>query len=336
MIKRLTYTGLIAAALVTFATSTLTAAPLKIRIQWSVTPAHMTPLIPLAPKGIYKHWGKSYVVEPTRMRGSGPALQAVAAGEIELGGMSAQALTLGVKRAKIDLRVIAQVMSGGVKGWGSSEFMVRDDGAINSFKDVKGKIVAVNAFGGTIDAAIRAMASRANLMPGRDFQVVEVRFPAMLPALQSKRIDLTVLVTPFNLIALRKGGFKKLFDMADALGATETLSWIGKADFIKKNRAALVDFLEDNMRFRQWLNDPKNKDARAEIIAKVTKRPAKNYKSWAFTNLDNYREPHAMTNVARMQRNVNDLNKLGILEPTLDVAKYVDMSLAKEAARRLK
>ncbi len=43
-----------------------------------------------------------------------------------------------------------------------------------------------------------------------------------------------------------------------------------------------------------------------------------------------------MTNVARMQRNVNDLNKLGILEPTLDVAKYVDMSLAKEAARRLK
>jgi sulfonate transport system substrate-binding protein len=296
----------------------------------------LTPLIPLAPKGLYKHWGKSYVVKPTRMRGSGPSLQAVAAGELDFGGMSVQALTLGVKRAKLDLRVIAQVMSGGVDGWASSEFMVRKDSGINSFKDVKGKIVAVNAFGGTVDAAIRAMASRAGLKPGRDFQVVEVRFPAMLPALQSKRIDLTILVTPFNLIAMRKGGFKQLFTMRDALGATETLSWIGKASYIKKNRAALVDFLEDNMRFRKWLYDPKNKDARADLISKVTKRPAKNYKGWAFTRKDNYRDLHAMTNVARMQKNANDLNKLGVLKPTIDVSKYVDMSLAEEAARRFK
>ena len=73
-----------------------------------MTPPHITPLIPHAPKGVYRHWGKSYVVKPIRMRGSGPALQAVAAGEIEFGGMSAQALTLGVKRAKLDLRVIAR------------------------------------------------------------------------------------------------------------------------------------------------------------------------------------------------------------------------------------
>lgn len=111
MLKRVSYTSLIAAALVIFGTGALSAGPLKTRIQWSVTPAHLTPVIPLAPKEIYKHWGKSYVVEPTRMRGSGPALQAVAAGEIEFGGMSVQALTLGVKRAKLDLRVIAQVMS---------------------------------------------------------------------------------------------------------------------------------------------------------------------------------------------------------------------------------
>ncbi len=336
MLKKLSRLGLTASLLVGLGAGMVSAEPLKIRIQWSVTPAHLTPLIPHAPKNIYKHWGKSYIVEPVRMRGSGPALQAVAAGEIEFGGISVQAMTLGIKRAKLDLRVIAQIMSGGVEGWASSEFYVRKSDKINSFKDVKGRIVAVNAFGGTVDASIRAMASRAGLTPAKDFQVVEVRFPAMLPALQSKRIDLTILVTPFNLIAQKKGGFKKLFTMSDALGATETLQWIGKADFVKKNRAALVDFLEDNLRFRQWAYNPANRDKLTAIISKVTKRPAKNYAAWAFTRKDNFRHPLALTNVKRMQRNLDDLNKLGVLDQNLDISKYVDMSLAKEAAKRLK
>ena len=311
------------------------AEPVEIRIQWSVTPPHLTPLIPLAPKGVYRHWGKSYVVKPIRMRGSGPALQALAAGEIEFGGMSAQALTLGIKRARLDLRVIAQVMSGGVDGYATSEYHVRK-GDITTVKGLKGKTIAVNALGGTVDAGVRAHLGRAGLKSGRDFQLVEVRFSAMLPALISKKIDLALLVTPFNLIAQRKGKTVTLFTMRDALGATETLQWIGQAAWIKKNRAALVDFLEDNIRFRRWLYNPKNKQAASDIIAKVTKRPAKNYIGWAFTNKDNYRDPNALTNIARLQRNIDELNKLGVLPMTIDAKKYVDMSIAKEAAKRLK
>lgn len=336
MLKRLTLTGLLSAALVTIGVGVASAEPVKIRIQWSTTPSHMTPLIPLAPKGIYKHWGKSYVVEDVRMPGSGPALQAIAAGEIEFGGLSAQALTMGVKRAKLDLRVIAQVMSTGVEGYNATPFMVRENDGINTFKDLKGRVAAINAFGGTVDAALRAMAAREGMKPGTDFQIVEVRMAAMLSALESKRVDMAFLVTPFNLIAKRKGGYKVLFDMRDALGPTETVSWIGKASFVEKHRAALVDFLEDNLRYRKWLDDPKNKQARAEIIAKVTKRPAKNYVAWAFTHEDNYRDPDAMLDVERMQKNINDLNRLGILKETIEVSKYVDMSLAKEAAARLK
>ena len=314
--------------------ATASAEPVKIRMQWSVAPAHMTPMIPLAPKGVYENYGKTYVVEPIRMRGSGPALQAIAAGEIEFGGMSIQALVHGITRAKIDLKVIAQVMSGGVPGYGDSEFYVRE-GEINKLEDLKGKVIAVNALGGTIDAAVQAQFGRLGWKPGRDFQIVEVRFPAMLPALQSKRVDLAPLLTPFNLIAMKKGGVKKLFTMGDALGPTETLQWIGKADWIEKNRGALVDFLADNIRFRKWLYDPKNRDEVLETISKVTKLPAKNYAAWAFTHTDNYREPNALPNVERMQKNLDDLVKLGILKEGLEVAKHVDLSIAKEAAARV-
>lgn len=325
----------LAAGLVALGISTSAVAePVTIKIQWSVAPAHITPLITAAPKEIYRHYGKSYVVEPVRMRGSGPALQGIAANEIHLGGMSIQALARGINKAKLDLKVIAQVMSGGVEGFGATEFYARD-GEVAKIEDLKGKIIAVNALGSSIDAAVQAQMGRLGWKPGRDYQVVEVRFPAMLPALQSKRVDLAPLLTPFNLIAKKKGGVVKIFDMRQALGATETLQWIGKADWIAKNRSALVDFLADNIRLRQWLYDPNNRDQVLATIAKVTKRPAKNYASWVFTSLDNYREPNAMTNVSRMQNNVNDLVKLGILKDGLDVSKHVDLSLVKEAAARV-
>lgn len=311
------------------------AEPVEIKIQWSVAPAHITPLIPLAPKGVYKHYGKSYTVSPQRMRGSGPALQAIAANELHLGGMSAQALVLGVTRAKLDLVAIAQLMSGGVEGYGASEFWARK-GEVKSLKDLKGKVIAVNALGSSIDAAVIAQMGREGMKAGRDYQVVEVRFPAMLGALEKGRVALAPLLTPFNLIAERKGKFEKVFDMRDALGPTETLTWIGRRDWVEKNRAAVVDFLEDNIRFRKWLYDPKNRDAVLALLSKVTKRPAKNYASWAFTKKDNYREPNAMVNAERLQSNINDLNKLGVLKANIDVKKHVDESLAKEAAARVK
>jgi hypothetical protein len=41
-------------------------------------------------------------------------------------------------------------------------------------------------------------------------------------------------------------------------------------------------------------------------------------------------------NVERMQRNVNDLNKLGVLKAKLVVKNYVDSSIVDEAAKRAK
>jgi ABC-type nitrate/sulfonate/bicarbonate transport system substrate-binding protein len=328
---RLLATGAAAA----FLAAPAAAEPVKIRIAWAVAPAHITPLIPEAPEGVYKHYGKSYVVEPIRMNGSGPALQGLAANEIDLGGLSVQALVLGVNRAKIDLQVIAQVMSGGVEGYGSTEYYTRK-GESTDLKSFKGKVIAVNALGSTIDAAVQAQFGKVGMSPGKDFQIVEVRFPAMLAALESKRVDLAPLLTPFNLIAEKKGAVAKVFDMTEALGPTETLVWIGKGDWIAKNRAALVDFLEDNMRLRAWAENPKTRPQALAVLSKLTKQPVKNYEEWAFTKVDNYRDPRAMVDVDRLAKNIADLNKLGVLEGSVDVKKHVDMSIAKDAAARLK
>ena len=73
-----------------------------------------------------------------------------------------------------------------------------------------------------------------------------------------------------------------------------------------------------------------------KLRAGVAKSPVEDWDEWAFTKKDNYRDPHALVNVARYQRNIDDLHKLGILPTTLDVSKYVDNSLAEEAAKRIR
>jgi sulfonate transport system substrate-binding protein len=308
---------------------------MKLRISWAVAPAHMTVLLPEAPSGVYKHWGKSYVVEPVRIAGSGPALQALAAGELEMAGLSPQSLVLGVARAKVNLQTVAQMMSSGVEGHASSDFFVRK-GEIKKLEDLKGKVVGVNALGSSIDAAVQAQLVKANLRPNVDYQVVEVNFNNMLAALEGKKIDLGVILQPMSLVANRKGNVEVLFTMNDALGPNETLQWIGRDDWLKKNRAVVVDFLEDNLLFRRWLLDPKNRAEAIAMVAKVTKIAASEYEEWLFTKDDNYRDPLARPNAERMQQNIDDLYKLKILEDTIDVKKHVDMSYIEEATKRLK
>jgi NitT/TauT family transport system substrate-binding protein len=316
------------------ACTTVHAAPLTIRIQWAGVPGHLTPLLPEAPKEIYRHYGKSYVIDPMFMAGSGPALTALAAHEIDIGGFSAQSVAIAIGQAKLDLKVIGQMLSTDVEGYSKSNFWVRT-GEIKTIEDLRGKTIAVNARGGAPDAVLRATMTKRNMADGKDYQVVELRFPAMLPALESKRVDAAGLVLPYSLLAAKNPAFTPLFSGYDALGPFETVCWIAHRDWIEKNRAALVDLLEDNMRFRRWIADPKTRMDAIRLAAKVTKEPVANYEEWAFTTEDNYREPHARINVARLQKNIDDLHALGLLPMTIEAGNYVDMSLADEAAKRI-
>jgi NitT/TauT family transport system substrate-binding protein len=326
--------GALAVALIGIA-GAAQAEPIKIRIQHDVPPAHITPLIPMAPKELYKYWGKSYVVEPTRLQGSGPGMTALAAGEIELANLGAQTLALLVGRAQIDGRVIAQHTSSGVPGYRATAFWVRP-GEFNTLDDLKGKVLGVNARGSTPDSVYKILLGRKGWKEGTDYQIAEVRFAAQLPALETKRIDVAFLVEPFGRMAEKKG-FKMAFSTSDALGPTETLAYTGRADWIAKNRAAVVDFLEDHMRFRRWLlsDDPATRAQVIKVLSELTKQPPEAFADWVFTKEDpSYRAPDLKVDVARMQKNIDDIYAIGGLPVTIDAKKYVDMSLAEEAWKR--
>lgn len=309
------------------------AEPVELRLNWSVAPTHIQPMINEVPKEIYKNYGKTYTVETIRMRGSGPALTALAAGEIDIAAVNNQAFALGIVNGNLDIKAIGSVMRS-VDSGVDNAFWVRKDSGINTVKDLKGKRIAVNALGSGVHAAALKMLSDHGLQEGRDYQFVEVRFSAMLSSLQTKRIDVGYMVLPFNFRAEEAGIYKPLFTMSDALGPQETLIWVAKTDFIEKNRAAIVDFLDDHIRMRQWLYDPKNRKTAAEIVAKIMRSKASEYESWIFTDKGYGRSIDVRFDPALLQTNIDDLHKLKALPGTIDVKKYTDLSLVDEAAKR--
>jgi NitT/TauT family transport system substrate-binding protein len=307
------------------------AEPLKIRLQYAST-SQFVALMPLVPKELYKYWGKSYVVEPMFMRGSGPALTALAAGEIDLAALAPQSIGNMVLTAQLTPNAIAQVLSSDVPGYAGSQLWCHD--GIKTISDLKGRTIGINSRGSTPEVGVKVMLGRHGIKDN-EWQGVEMPFAAAIPAIDSKRVDCAVMVSPWYLLMENKPGYRALFALGEVLGPQENVTWNGKPEWIAKNRAALVDFLEDHIRMRHWVQDPKTHSQAIEIAAKLEKRPAAEI-AHLWTTKDNFHHPDAMVNVERLQKNMDDLVTFGLLPAKVDVGKIVDPTIQRDALARIK
>ena len=234
-----------------------------------------------------------------------------------------------------DLRVIADEFQDGNPGYFSNQFVVLADGPIKKVEDLKGKVIASNAAGSAVDIAMRAMLRKHGLEDKRDYTVIEAPFPAMRAMLGEKKVDLVPAVLPFALDPELKKISRVLFTTEDAVGVSQFSMWTARKGFIDKNRAAMVDFMEDTLRIVHWYLDPANHKAAMEICGRLVKQPPERF-SWVFTNEDNYRDPDMKPDLAALQRNVDLTRDMGFIKASFDVSKYTDLGLVEEAAKRLK
>ena len=311
------------------------AEPVKIRVAFVVPVANWAPILE-AKKDLAKHWGKSYVMESVRFAGTPPMITALANNEIEIGNLAFSSFGLAIQNAGLeDLRVIADEFQDGAPGHYSNQFFVRKDSGINKIEDLKGKVLATNAIGSGIDIAMRAALKKHGLVDKKDYTVIETQFPTMAALLKDKKADLISAVLPFSLSPVLKEEGKVLFDQTEGIGRSQFVFWAARKPFLDKNRAAMVDFMEDMIRIERWYLDPKNHDEVAKIASGFLKVPPERF-GWLFTKQDYYRDPDAKPDLAALQRNVDICVDLGIFKSSFDVKKYADLSIVEEAAKRLK
>jgi sulfonate transport system substrate-binding protein len=312
------------------------AEPVKIRASWIVAPSDWAPLLPEKPD-LMKNNGKSYVFEPMRFQGTPAVITAMANNELELGNLAFSSLALAIQNAGLeDLRIVGDQFKDGAEGHFSNQYFVLKDSPVQKVEDLKGKVVAVNAAGSAVDIAMRAMLRKHGLEDKRDYTVVEAPFPTMKAMLAQKKADLATFVPPFAFDPELQQIGRPLFSQKEAIGTTQMTVWVVRKGFLDKNRAALLDFLEDSVRVVRWYLDPRNHDAAVLLAAKVTKLKPELFADWLLTGKDHYRSPDLLPDLAALQSNIDVQRDLGFLKGPIDVEKYADLSIVREAAQRLK
>ncbi|MGH9807456.1 MAG: ABC transporter substrate-binding protein [Terriglobia bacterium] len=309
--------------------------PLQLRIGWAVAPAQLTPLL-FEKKELPRHYGRSYTVKLVHFAGTPPQITAFATKELEIANLAFSSFGLAIQNAHMqDIRVVADVVQDGAPGHYSDDYLVLANSGIARVEDLKGKVLASNAFGAAIDIALRKMLRDHGLEDKRDYTMVEVAFPNTIAAIEEKKIALAGLPLPFSSVAASSGKFRTLFTMRDAMGPVQLTFLVMHAPFIAAHRAQLVDFLEDVQRATHWYLDPKNRAEALGIVARFTKAPVSEFADWLFTQRDFYRDPNARPDLGTLQQNIDLQRKMGFLHADIDVTRYADLSLVDEAARRL-
>jgi ABC-type nitrate/sulfonate/bicarbonate transport system substrate-binding protein len=309
--------------------------PVRLRVGW-VVPITDWALFMVEKRDLAHHFGTSYVLEPVRFASSPSVITALANNELEIGNLAFSTLALAIKNGGLqDLRVIADLFQDGRPNYYSNEFFVRRDSTIESVRDLKGKVIATPGIGGAIDIAMRVMLRKHGLKDKRDYSVVEAPMPAMKALLAERKADLVPGVPPFAFDPELRGLGRILFTQNEALGLTQMIVLAARRPFLQQNRAALVDFLEDNLRLVRWCLDDANHDRVVAIAAKLTKQPPERFADWLFKKGDYYRDPDMLPDLKALQTNIDLQREVGLLREAIDVHDNVDLSLIKEAAHRL-
>jgi sulfonate transport system substrate-binding protein len=331
---------MVAASLAAFSMTAAAQQPLKIRVAYVVPVANWASLL-FQKEGVALHNGKSYTFEAVHFQGTPQMITALANNELEIADLAFASLAIAVENAGMnDLRVIADEFQDGVDGYYTDEFFVLKDGAVQTIKDLKGKVVATNVAGSAVDIIMRAALRKNGLDDRKDVSTIETAFPNMKPTLLSKKADAIPGVIPFSFDPELREKSRVLFTQKEIVGRTQMIVWAAREGVLKKNRAAMVDFMEDSIRAVRWYLDPANHKEAVEIASKVSKRPAGAFDKWLFTkngqNGDYFHSPDMLPDLQSLQKNIDLQKELGLVKATIDVKKHSDLSLVQEAAKRIK
>jgi len=311
--------------------------PVHLRIGW-VSGSSDVPLVSIGPKNVLRHDGKSYVLEITHFQGSPPQITALAANEIDFVGFGFSALPTAIFNAHMtDLRIVADMFQDGAPGAYSNEFLVLKDGPVHTIADMKGRVAATNSAGSAVDMVLRAILRKNGLEPARDVTILEAGFSNMPAMLREHKVDLVPGTRLTNGDPALRAYARTLFTQKDAVGRAQMAELVGRQGFLDKNRAAVVDYLEDSLRELRWFSDPANHAAAVKIFSDFTKIPAAQFDPWLFVKgEDYYKDPDGMPDLDALQANIDTMRSLGFTTETLDVKKYSDLSYITEAAARLR
>src|SRR3984957_14786635 len=305
------------------------AEPVKIRYATGggIGPNEMETIIWLdyLKQNVLKNYGKAYTLDMTFTRGSPEAAQLLAAGQVEIATLSSPAFATTIAKDAVPggISIISDIYQDGHAGYATNTFFVLKDSALKTVADLKGKKVAINAFGSAVDLVLRVALKKAGLDPRRDLQIVEVAFANIAPAIRESRVDCGVLVIPFLPAEAAKGDLRALFTGGDTLGPSSVVFQVATDKFIREQPDVLRAFLEDFVQGLAWYYEPANRDKAIELAAGLTKSPKETLASYFITPRDYYRDRNGCISVSAVQKPIDAMVEYKLIDRPVDAEKYM-------------
>lgn len=312
-----------AATAVALVSATAASAQVKIRVGTHI--AISTHLFMQKKPEVLKNMGKTYEVEWVRFSGSGDAMPALVAGKLDGALATPFPIANALFQSKVPVTIVHQLLSFGFDGHYDDAAVVRADSGINSVSDLKGKVFAVNAIGGTVEQGVRIMARKSGLNPDRDLTIVEGRPPFLPQMVRDNKAQAAVLFQPFYEDAMGKGDLKVLFRASDIYGGPTDYVFMAFDDkFLKANARAVRDYIQDYLLAANWSLD--NRAEAVKIYAEQWKLPPAVADSYLLTKKDYLVRRDGRLDAKAIQPIVDALAANGFIGQRFDIAKHIDLS----------
>ena len=254
-----------------------------------------------------------------------PRFKAFDAGDLDIATASGASALFAASKG-VPFKLIASISMESTKGF-NAHFMVREDSPIHGFADLKGKIMAVNAYKSGTELWERIAAVKGGLDPDKDVKFAVVGFPNMGNAVRSKLIDVGSFGGVFYYNENKQGGLRTIFTTKDIIPEDEELQMIlTHQEFIDKHRAVVKAFLSDFVASTKWFTEH-TKESREDLIKAqmVLLKPEE-----FLPSPEMYRKPSGKPSIADLEIQQDVLLKYGFQDTKVKVADYVDDTLVPQ------
>lgn len=304
--------ALVASTLVGGATSHAAEA---VTVKVIATPATSTAIMQLGvDKGIYQRNGINLVLDG---KASPPqVVPSVVSGQSDLGASNTSAFNTVIANG-LPLKIVAPVVnSGNTNANDDVQWITPANSGVKSFKDLKGKTVAVPLLRGSAELSIR-VAALHNGIGQRDFKLAQLNFPEMEAAMRAGRVQVASLLEPFLAQALSRGKWRLLGGVQATITHQKVpgLALFARSDWVAKNQATLVKLRKAQSEAIKYAVSHRA-EWRRVVVEKVG-IPA------ALANKIRMGNPSTVFNVKGLQRLADLQFKFNLLPKHLNSASYV-------------
>ena len=169
----------------------------KVRLGYLQSDLHQLAAFVALERGFFQQEGLNITIGGIFKAGP-EEMTAFASGELDVGYVGEAPATVAVANKVADVKIVAQVNLEG------SAIVVGKGSGIKSIQDLVGKTAAVPGYAQVQDFLLRKALFQNNI-PSKSVNVIIIKPPEMIPALQTKQIDAFVAWEPYTAKALTKG-----------------------------------------------------------------------------------------------------------------------------------